>query len=235
MTAIRFDVPGSRRKELAQTVAAWFGLKASYMGAPGFAYSIGAHTVDRDGCLCLTGLDGETVERLLEHLHDEGFDFVSSFSDEEEPEKTGEPSAEDDGFGLTVTVPRDSFTDSQLGNLKKLLAAKAPLLKAALAVTELPVTVTDETVSFPWFRDGIDAEHCAAYTSLITALCRMAKDARRVNAKEKETANAKYEFRCFLLRLGFIGDEYKMNRKILLENLSGSSAFKSGRKSGVNG
>jgi hypothetical protein len=38
----------------------------------------------------------------------------------------------------------------------------------------------------------------------------------------------KYAFRCFLLRLGFIGDEYKKSRKILLKNLSGSSAFKSG-------
>ena len=37
-----------------------------------------------------------------------------------------------------------------------------------------------------------------------------------------------YAFRCFLLRLGFIGSEYKAERKILLKNLSGSSAFKNG-------
>lgn len=77
---------------------------------------------------------------------------------------------------------------------------------------------------------SIDIE---TYTSLITALCRMAKEAKRVNAKEKETTNAKYEFRCFLLRLGFIGDEFKTNRKILLEKLSGSSAFKSGKAKGA--
>ena len=40
--------------------------------------------------------------------------------------------------------------------------------------------------------------------------------------------NEKYAFRCFLLRLGFIGDEHKTSRKILLRNLSGSSAFKAG-------
>ena len=39
-----------------------------------------------------------------------------------------------------------------------------------------------------------------------------------------------YAFRCFLLRLGFIGDEYKAVRKILLANLSGSSAFKNGSR-----
>lgn len=38
----------------------------------------------------------------------------------------------------------------------------------------------------------------------------------------------KYAFRCFLLRLGFIGEEYKVERKILLKNLTGSSAFKNG-------
>jgi hypothetical protein len=42
--------------------------------------------------------------------------------------------------------------------------------------------------------------------------------------------NEKYTFRCFLLRLGFIGEEYKETRKVLLKNLSGSSAFKSGAK-----
>ena len=41
-----------------------------------------------------------------------------------------------------------------------------------------------------------------------------------------EVVNEKYAFRCFLLRLGFIGDEYKQDRKILLENLEGSAAFK---------
>ncbi len=226
MTTIKFDVPGKKRKELAQTIATWLGEEVMYMGAPSFAYHLGNQIIDRDGNVSLVRLDAEVVERLLEHLHDEGFDFVSSFSDEEEPEAAAEePAAED--LSLTVTMPRDFFTDSQLDNLEKLIAAKAPLLKEALGVTELPVSINDETVSFPWFKDDIDAEHCAAYTSLITALCRMAKEAKRVNAKEKETTNAKYEFRCFLLRLGFIGDEFKVNRKILLEKLSGSSAFKS--------
>ena len=93
----------------------------------------------------------------------------------------------------------------------------------------LPITVTEEKVSFPWFAGDIDAEHCAAYTSLITAICNMAKEAKRVTAKEKEAVNPKYEFRCFLLRLGFIGAEFKTERKILLRNLAGSSAFKSGQ------
>ena len=90
--------------------------------------------------------------------------------------------------------------------------------------------MTDERVSFPWLTEGIPAEDCMAYTRLIEAICRMAKEAKRVTAKEKETDNPKYAFRCFLLRLGFIGDEYKADRKILLRNLNGSSAFRTGKK-----
>jgi hypothetical protein len=59
----------------------------------------------------------------------------------------------------------------------------------------------------------------------------MSKEAKRVTATAKEVENEKYAFRCFLLRLGFIGAEYKKDRKILLQNLSGSAAFRDGKKS----
>ena len=64
----------------------------------------------------------------------------------------------------------------------------------------------------------------------LTALCEMARTQKRITAKEKEVDNEKYAFRCFLLRLGFIGEEFKAERKILLRNLTGSSAFKCGAK-----
>ena len=55
---------------------------------------------------------------------------------------------------------------------------------------------------------------------------------KRITAKPKENENEKYAFRCFLLRLGFIGDEYKADRKLLLSKLNGSSSFKNGAKKG---
>lgn len=69
-----------------------------------------------------------------------------------------------------------------------------------------------------------------AATALIAALCRMSVERKRITCTEKEVDNEKYAFRCFLLRLGFIGDEYKAERKTLLKNLAGNSAFKSGAK-----
>ena len=60
----------------------------------------------------------------------------------------------------------------------------------------------------------------------------MSKEQKRISSKQKEIVNEKYEFRCFLLRLGFIGDDFKATRKILMRNLTGSAAFKNGSRNG---
>ena len=51
-----------------------------------------------------------------------------------------------------------------------------------------------------------------------------------MTAVEKPIENAKFTMRLFLIRLGFIGDEYKTARKILLRNLTGNSSWKSGHR-----
>ena len=143
----------------------------------------------------------------------------------EEPETA--PQGAD--LGLTVAMPRDSFTDAALENLRKLVDAKGSLIKKALAVGSLPIEADGEKVSFPWFSET-DSESAAAYTHFIAALCDMARNQKRITATEKKVENEKYAFRCFLLRLGFIGAEYKGERKVLLKNLTGSSAFKNGER-----
>ena len=102
------------------------------------------------------------------------------------------------------------------------------LIKKALGVSDLPLEITDTKVSFPWFPATPAPDEMNAYDAFICKLCEMARNQKRVNTTEKHIDNEKYAFRCFLLRLGFIGAEYKEARKILLKNLSGSSAFKNG-------
>ena len=86
-------------------------------------------------------------------------------------------------------------------------------------------------MTFPWFKD-LTPDEVQTYTKFISALCKMSVTQKRVTAKAKEVENEKYSFRCFLLRLGFIGDEFKADRKILLSKLDGSAAFKCGHKKG---
>ena len=216
---IKINATGAERKRLVNTISEWLGEDAHYCGAPTFAYEIARFTVEKDGSLTFSDMvDSEVVERLLQHIYDEGFDIDQSHTEDE-----GEPTA------ICISMPRSLFTDSNLENLKAIVAAKGNLIKKALGTDELPIEVTDTKVSFPWFVGTPTPDELKAYDTFICKLCEMARNAKRVVAKEKETDNEKYAFRCFLLRLGFIGTEFKAERKILLRNLTGSSAFRGGQ------
>ena len=133
--------------------------------------------------------------------------------------------------GLTIEMPLDGFTAEKLENLTKLVNAKASLLKVALGTDDLSIIVIDDKISFPWFKGNIDAEHTEAYAMLVSRLCKTAMEKNRITAKEKDiVSNPKYAMRCFLLSLGFIGDEYKAARKILLSRLEGHSSYAKGGK-----
>lgn len=131
---------------------------------------------------------------------------------------------------LTIEIPDAGFTPQARENLKKIVASKAALLKQALETDDLSIVELDGKIAFPWFMlHGIDGE-ADAYNRLITAICKMAKTQKRVTAVEKPIENAKLTMRLFLIRLGFIGDEYKTARKILLRNLTGNGSWKSGHR-----
>lgn len=152
----------------------------------------------------------------------------------EAPEETEEvaesaETIEPDGINtLTISLP-DDLTDEDFAKLQNLVASKASLFKKALGTDDLTIQRADGKIAFPWFH-GADSARAQAYSRLVTALCQLAKKSKRITAKEHEVPNEKYAFRCFLLRLGFIGKEYKDCRKILLERLSGSAAFRNGGK-----
>lgn len=236
---INYNRTGADRKPLIAAIAAITGAEAKYLGAPSFAYQVDYFTIDRNGAVTFDDrADSEEVENLIEQLAGMGFEAQISAPNREDGElpaggAESEPapdSAAQEGNTLTIQMPTTSFTAEALNNLHSLISAKGKLLRKALGVELLPVQVGEDTVSFPWFSGELTSEEVKAYTHLITALCDMARNQKRITAREKDTDNEKYAFRCFLLRLGFIGAEYKEERKILLRNLTGSSAFKSGSK-----
>ena len=124
------------------------------------------------------------------------------------------------GSGYSVAELRE--------NLQKIIANKQILFQRAFRTDSTEIEITEEKINFTWFLYTADGDEIAAYTQFISRLCDMARDAKRVSSKSTETDNDKYTFRCFLLRLGFIGKEYKTARKILLRNLTGNSAFRCG-------
>ena len=205
-----FNVSGDTRKKLVKLISSHLGVESRYLGAPSFAYSIGNYTVNKDGSLSWDE-DDERTAGLLEAIKAEGF----TTTEDEEAEANR----------LCISFPKSLYDGRTLENLKTLVQAKGALMKKAFRTESLEIVVDDEKVSFPWF-ELIDSDHFNAYTQFITAITKMAREQKRILGKEREVENEKYAFRCFLLRLGFIGDDYKLTRKILLENLEGSAAFK---------
>ena len=226
---IRYNVTGAKRKELVKVIADATGAKAEYKFIPSCNYEIDYFTVTKDGTLLFDDrADSEEVEQVLEAIAAAGFECEAHDGEErttEEESKATDTAPQEETVGLTVGIPLDKVA---VGNLTKLLDAKGGLIKKALGVDVLPIEIQKDRVAFPWFPELPDADAVKAYTHFITALCEMSKNAKRVTVTEKKVDNEKYAFRCFLLRLGFIGSEYKTERKILLKNLTGSSAFKNG-------
>ena len=224
---INYNVTGEQRKELVKAIGAILQVKPVYMKMPTCAYEIGDITVDKEGTLLCE--DDTKAERIAHNLIADGF---TAAEDQEPAAEEVAPAEEVDApDSLTISMPKDGFTDETIANLKHLVESKATLIKKALSAENLAIMVEDDKISFPWFSGFPAPEEISAYAKFIGRLCGMAKTQKRVTAKDKAVDNDKYAFRCFLLRLGFIGDEYKADRKILLSKLSGSSAFKSGTKS----
>ena len=149
-----------------------------------------------------------------------------------EPAPTEETLTESNEDSLSISLPRSLFTETALQNLDALLLSKGRLIRHAFDIREATYTLTDDRITFAWLHGSITDETAKAYAEFISKLCLMARTQKRVTAKEKIVDNEKYAFRCFLLRLGMIGNAYKESRKILLQNLTGSSAFKSGHRKG---
>lgn len=213
---LKYNVTGAKRKELVMSVCEFVGEPLNYKGAPTFAYEVGRFHIDKNGTLSYpVELDTELAKKVMAGLSERGFDFEES----ETPDQ------------LTIEMSLEGFTEEGITNLEKLIASKATLIKKAIGAEALPIGRTETTLKFPWFKFPTESDEVAAYSRFIGALCAAAKDQKRVTAREKYVENEKFAFRVFLIRLGFVGDDYKAARKILLCNLNGNSAFKNGRPS----
>ena len=77
-------------------------------------------------------------------------------------------------------------------------------------------------------KGGIHAGEMKAYIQLCLAMSELAKELAYASPKPQQTENEAYAFRCWMLRLGFIGEEFETTREILLKNMDGNCAWRSG-------
>ena len=208
---IELHLTGNERKKLAKAVSDIIGAPAEYQYMPTCAYKIGRdYTITKEGNLEISdSADRKEIDMLIGELSDKGYDVPL---DEEEN-------------GLTVEMPLELIDESTLDRLRKIVENKGELFKAAFKTDNLEIVAEADKICFPWFTIEND-DDTDAYCTFISMLCEFAKNQKRINNKPETTDNPKYTMRCYLLRLGMIGAEYKSTRKVLLRNLSGSSAFR---------
>lgn len=242
---INYNYTGDQKKRMVKAIGEALDEKPVYQGVPSCAYQIAEFTVTRDGDLVFPDdTDTEIVNGLLDALEEAGFAFPedtdsttesadSSQGMNEDPcvaadtdediSGAAEESTEDVGE-LTISLPL--MASEALERLQKLVDGKASLIQKALNADQLTIRLDGDKVSFPWWKHMPEKDEVAAYMAFLAALCRMARDAKRVIAMEKPVESEKYSFRIFLIRLGFNGTEHKAVRHILLKRLSGHAAFR---------
>lgn len=220
---VKFNVTGAERKKLVGVISEILNTPMKYLGAPGFGYEVGGYTVDKNGTV-----SGERDDALLDALAGRGFEAeaAANTSIAEAPETTEMPETPD---RLAIEMPADGFTPEKLENLKKLVQSKATLIKTALGTDDLPIELAGDTLRFPWFSGDLDGDTAKACAQFIVALCKTAKEKKRVTAKARdEFENPRFAMRVWLIGLGMVGDNFKSIRQFLLRNLTGNAAWRYG-------
>jgi hypothetical protein len=154
---IRFNIEKNQRKALAQKIGELAEMDVRYCGVPSCAYEIGFFTLSKDAVLSFADrMDTEVIEKVLDGLDKAGY------TSEDEPE------------ALTISMPRDFFTEQSMNNLLQLIANKETLLKHALNTESLAINECEETIEFPWFtikQDG-DGDAYAKFITIGFRVCR---------------------------------------------------------------
>jgi len=211
---INYQVTGSSRKKFAGIISEAINEKLEYAGAPTFAYRVGAFTVTREGMLEFDSVatDEAQIKAVIEALQAAGFNYEGSDS-------------------ISIGYPLEGFSNEAFANLEKLVASKAPLIKKALGVEELPIGRGETELTFDWFRSGLTREETYAFAQFITQLCKTAKEKKRVVAKAPAEGfeNERFTMRVWLIGLGMIGSEFSLARKLLTQPLSGNGAWRYGK------
>lgn len=232
------------RKTLVNQIAQDIGEEAKYLGAPGFAYQVGPYTINKQAEIEVddTEADMDLLRELvpggaLDDAEDEKIAALEISVPTEEHTVTSIMNL------LHLFCSREKLLNRCVGNAHNFLMNKKFIKAMDDQVLEslddyfikqnaaggekinrgLIISQEKITIRFPYSED---ADTIKAYTDLVGLMNQMALAQKRVLKDKFHSSNEKYAFRCWLVRLGMVGDDYKVTRKILLSNMPGNSAFR---------
>jgi hypothetical protein len=135
-------------------------------------------------------------------------------------------------LGITDNIIADDFcTKNNEAKIETLEDFKTAIENAGeKSCTGITFDFHMNLITFKFFKWEASSEKIKAYSQLAALLNQSAKVLKHASAKSKDTDNDKFTFRVWLVKIGMVGDEYKIARKVLLERLEGNSAFRSGSK-----
>ncbi|MDR3602079.1 MAG: virulence factor [Desulfosporosinus sp.] len=241
-----FKVIGFERKQIASNIAEALGEEVKYQGPPTFAYLIAGWRVDRNGVVTSPEIeDNKILRTVLEALKTAGVI----------PEGNGTvtlPLNDHDGNSLRNTV---NIIWSKQKLIQKALDWQASIIPAGLvnAINAVPIDsleefaeavnkaidagaieedsqlefdLIDKSISFSFFNAILNIEEVLAYRTLCQLINEQGRKQKFSSTNQREVINEKYAFRVWLLKLGFIGEIFKTERKILLSKLDGDAAYR---------
>ena len=125
---IDFKVKGEERKKLAYAIGELLGMPVKYTRTPKFDYLIGSNVLDKNGVFHASE---DMTESLLELVLERFYKGEPIQQSEQREDETEEADV------LSISVPRNMFTDGKLENLQKLIEGKQTLFKHAFRVEQL--------------------------------------------------------------------------------------------------
>lgn len=249
--SLRFStkVTGLERKQVASVIADTIGEQPKYAGAPSFNYNAGGWTIDKQGIVTTPemGIKEEhvTLRMVLDALNIAGAKPEGNLT-------ITLPMAGHNGNTLRNLVnliwSKQTLIQKALARYEAILPES--FIKAINAVpietledfvrvvnganeageitgrSNLEIDLVDKTISFSFFNATLDAQEVHSFGVLCWQLNEQAKKQKSCSPIQKDGINDKYAFRCFLLKLGFIGADYKTERSILLSRLDGNAAYR---------
>ena len=126
---------------------------------------------------------------------------------------------------IEITYHPEKPSIALLVNLTNIIESRRPLIETALLLEEPFLIVCNDGFALSIKLGAFSYTAVEATAYIIAQACKMAQTTGKSRMKPCDMANPKYQMRSWLLRLGFIGEQYARPRKTLLEALEGDTAF----------
>ena len=243
-----FKITGIERKHVASTIGEAIGQVVSYAGAPSFSYQAGGWFIDRESIVTTPDTlieDKYAIRSVLDALKAAGTIVTGN----------GTTTFLLDGHTGNTLRNVVNLIWSKQSLLTKALDRHTDIVPASLvnAINAVPIdtledfakvvndgidaariegdseldfNLAEKTISFSFSYASLDFDEVAAFITLCRQINEQAKNQKFSSTKQKETTNDRYSMRCFLLKLGFVVEAFKTERKVLLARLDGNAAFR---------